>query len=126
MLKDIMESTYETEEWYELVFDDGHNNGFGFPANEAGDVLLELNKAALENYRYCMDHPEKFKRWNEVVKYSRRYRVPAKGTCSCGQEVVLINEYMGACECPNCGKWYNLFGQELLPPDQWDMSDDWN
>jgi hypothetical protein len=27
---------------------------------------------------------------------------------------------MGANECPHCGQWYNVFGQELLPPDQWE------
>lgn len=48
------------------------------------------------------------------------YKPPAYGTCHCGGTVELTDEYMGACECPNCGQWYNLFGQELLPPDMWE------
>ena len=51
------------------------------------------------------------------------YREPAHGICRCGEEVTLIDEYMGSCQCENCGQWYNLFGQELLPPNQWE--EDW-
>lgn len=31
---------------------------------------------------------------------------------------------MGACQCPKCGKWYNIFGQALLDPEFWE--DDYN
>ena len=33
MLKNYIPSKYKTITTYELVFDDGHNNGFGFPCN---------------------------------------------------------------------------------------------
>ena len=39
--------------------------------------------------------------------------------CRCGKDIQLFNQYLGASECPYCGQWHNLFGQELLPPDQW-------
>jgi hypothetical protein len=29
---------------------------------------------------------------------------------------------MGACQCENCGQWYNIFGQELIDPEYWE---DW-
>ncbi len=45
--------------------------------------------------------------------------------CRCGQDIQLFDQYLGASECPHCGQWHNLFGQELLPPDQWgDLGDD--
>lgn len=37
----------------------------------------------------------------------------------------LWDEYLGACECPNCGRWYNIMGQELNPPSTWRDGDDW-
>lgn len=48
-----------------------------------------------------------------------RERPCAIGECKCGAEVPLMDQYMGACECPGCGQWYNLSGQELLPPEEW-------
>ena len=119
MLKDFVRSEYRTEVEYELAFDDGANNGFGFPCDEHGNVSPDMPIPAQNNLAYCLEHPEKFERWNEVVKYERRVRIPAHGKCSCGREVHLYDAYLGACSC-ECGKWYNLFGQELLPPEQWE------
>ena len=48
------------------------------------------------------------------------YKEPAHGTCICGEEVSLWDQYYGACECPKCGRWYNLFGQELVAPEHWE------
>lgn len=31
----------------------------------------------------------------------------------------LLNGYC-ARECPHCGQWYNLFGQRLKHPDEWE------
>ncbi len=105
--------------FYELCFDDGHGNGCGFPCDANGNVS-GLIDAAKRNLEYCMAHPEKFRRWNKVVAYKQWYSEPARGTCSCGEEIILTDQYYGACECPSCGKWYNLFGQELQPPERWE------
>lgn len=112
-------STIEEEITYELTFDNGMYNGFGFPCDENGNVPKDLNEAARENLAYCLAHPEKFARYNKVVRFVRHVRVPARGTCRCGQEVELYNQYYGACQCPNCGQWYNTGGQELIPPKEW-------
>lgn len=129
MLKNLVPSEYKTYVEYELCFDDGENNGFGFPCDAQGNVDPNLMDAAKQNLAYCMANPEKFERWNKVVKYTRRVREPGHGTCSCGREVYLYDEYYGSCQC-ECGKWYNLFGQELLPPEQWEddpsVSDAWD
>ena len=119
MLKDIVRGGYETTEWYSLEFDDGHNNGFTFPCDEKGRVDPEMNPAAKENYSWCLKHPEKFARFSRITKHTQSWKEPDRGRCYCGNEVVLINEYYGACQCSKCGQWYNLTGMELLPPDEW-------
>lgn len=118
MLKNMTSRERKTIVRFELVFDDGHNCGFGFPCDESGN-LMNLNDDAKKNLEWCKAHPEKFVRVNEVVTIRQTYTEPAHGTCICGATVILENQYYGACQCPECGRWYNLFGQSLLSPDQW-------
>lgn len=120
MIKDFTPGEWKTDIFYELVWDDGHGNGFGFPCSADGEVEPLDNKDAQANLEYCRSHPEKFARAGFVEKYKNTYREPNRGTCSCGERIELWNEYYGACSCPKCGKWYNLFGQELLPPEDWE------
>lgn len=134
MLKNYTRSERKTSIEYELVFDDGANNGYGFPCDKDGNLLpapehpsIDHNKvdeARQRNLQYALAHPEKYVRFNKVVKYERSYREPPRGLCECGREIVLYNQYLGACEC-ECGRWYNLFGQELNPPSQWEEMEDW-
>ena len=126
MLKNIVESEHMEKTEYELEFlYPGENSGFGFDCDEHGNLLPDTNPAALENYHFCLAHPEKFEVFNHRRKHITRWREPAHGTCECGEEVYLVNEYMGACSCQNCGRWYNLFGQELNDPTTWADGDDW-
>ena len=48
------------------------------------------------------------------------YTQPAQGICECGHKIELIDQYMGACECPYCNRWHNMFGQQLLDPEYWE------
>ncbi len=119
---------YRPAEWmesteYNMVFDDGRCNGYCFPCDENGNVQFASDDA-LHNYNWCMEHPEKFERWHEIVVTTRRWQEPASGICGCGERIVLVPQYMGACDCPRCGRWYNLFGQELLPPREWEEDDE--
>lgn len=125
MLRDFKNATFETRYYYELCFDDGTNNGFCFPCDAEGNLLPGLSDCAIRNYNFCMEHPERFKRWNKVIKNSQRVKINASGICSCGEHIELQDQYMSACECPKCGRWYNLFGQELNPPKTWENGDDW-
>ena len=120
MLTEIKKGEYVTNVWYELAFDDGRNNGFAFPCDENGNVMLEDRPYARKNYEECLKHPERFVRFNKVTEHRQTYREPDEGICSCGNTVVLANQYMGACQCEKCGRWYNLFGQSLLPPEYWE------
>ena len=125
MIQNFQPSEWKTEIWHELVFDDGRGNGLCFPCDENGKPKIDGNEGAQINYAYALEHPEKYVRFNKVIKRERNYKEPAHGTCECGEEVELYNQYMGACECPNCGRWYNLFGQELNPVNTWRDGDDW-
>lgn len=81
MLKAYTPATYRTVTEYELVFDDGRNNGFGFPCDRDGKLLEseDKNRELHENLKFCLAHPEKFDRFNEVVEYRRRIREDARG-----------------------------------------------
>ena len=126
MIKDFKQGERVTITEYQIAFDDGYNNGFGFPCDKDGNPLtLDDNPAAKRNYEYCMAHPEEFVRHNEVVAFTRTYRENNSGICDCGNRIELYNSYLGACECPHCGRWYNTFGQELNPPETWSEGDDW-
>ena len=78
----------------------------------------------MKNLLWCLENPDKFKHFGEVRTNRKRVHDNAHGTCECGREVYLFNQYMGACEC-KCGRWYNLFGQELNDPTTWSEGDDW-
>lgn len=120
-----MINNYVPKKWYtiiqyEIAFDDGRGNGCGFPCDEHGNLLEGLTDAAIDNYKYCLDHPEKFVRFNKIIPRQFNTYDNARGTCDCGKEIELFNEFMGACQCEKCGQWYNLFGQKLLPPTAWE------
>ena len=126
MLKDIIRGEYITDISYALEYMFDANSGFSFPCDENGKLIppikgQPINPAALENLEWCRQHPEKFVRAGEVVVRRREWKEPDRGTCICGETVTLENQYYGACQCPKCGRWYNLFGQSLLPPEQWHM-----
>lgn len=124
MLKKYIPSHKVTEVRYEVNFFNHKDGGYGFPCDENGNINKEtMCKEAIQNYEYCLAHPEEFHVFNKIEKIESSYREPAHGICKCGEEVVLVDEYMGSCQCENCGQWYNLFGQELLPPSQWE--EDW-
>lgn len=126
MIKDYKAPWTETVTDYCLNFYSHSDGGYGFPCDEHGNVKKDdMQEIAVRNYEYCMANPDKFPyAWNEIEKRTRSYRNPASGTCHCGERINLYNDYMGACECPNCGQWYNLFGEELLPPKMWEENID--
>ena len=121
MIKNYVPAEHKTVVSYDLNFFYDEYSGVGFPCDADGNVLPFKNDDIRKNYEYCMAHPEKFKTFAKVTKYVNHYTEPAHGTCTCGTEVSLFDQYYGACQCPKCGQWYNLFGQSLLPPEQWEM-----
>lgn len=123
MIKNYKPSHWVTEKYYKLNFYVDSCGGCAFDCDENGNLTNELQR---KNYEYCMAHPEKYPyAFNEIEEIEREYKEPATGTCNCGEEIELYNEYMGACECPNCGQWWNLFGQELNTVETWASGEDW-
>lgn len=119
MLKNYVEETEVSREYYrEFTYLDGCG-GFSFPCDRDGKPAEDMNECAKANYAWAMAHPEQFSEYNEfrveVNRFTRRH-----GTCSCGTEVDLWDQYYGACQCPKCGQWYNLFGQSLVSPEYWE------
>ena len=110
---------------YRIEFTDADGNGCSFPCDENGNLLPFATDAAEKNYQNSLSHPEMFAIYNEFKTYRRTFTAPAVAKCHCGSNVTLENQYMSACECPECGRWYNLSGQELKPPKYWDDAYDY-
>ena len=120
MLRDYVAATVNEIVDYSICFyyKDDPGCGFSFACDKDGKPAPFANKAASDNYEWCLANPELFGTFNEVQKNRRRVKEPAHGRCTCGREVYLYDQYYGSCEC-ECGRWYNLFGQELYPPRMW-------
>lgn len=126
MLKIIRERSTHTEVEHYVEFTDEEGSGFSFPCDSNGNIqfnddIPELGRIQRDNYDAAVADKERFtKQYAEFV--TRRYTVTdnALGKCVCGETVELYDQYQGACSCPKCGQWYNLFGQELIDPEYWD------
>ena len=127
MIRDYKPSWSEEIEIYSLCFYRDRDGGLAFPCDENGNVdVNSLPDAAKDNYAFAMANPDKFPyAWNVVEKRVGTDRHPASGKCNCGRRINLTNDYLGACECPHCGQWWNLFGEELKPMRTWKNGDDW-
>ena len=127
-MKDFKHGEYVEQIEYRLCFYYEPGGGSAFPCDEHGNVQFDkMQEPAKRNYERCLEAgPEHFPvAFNEVERRVRRWREPNSGICNCGERIELYNEYLGACECPNCGQWWNLFGQELKPVEQWSKGEDW-
>ena len=120
MLKIIKERTPKTitECFIEFKYKDDPEAGFCFPAVAPGvPNFSSMTPEAKANYQACLTD----ERLTEAEFTTRKwtYINPAVGLCSCSREVILDSDYQGAVRC-ECGRWYNLFGQELLDPMYWE------
>lgn len=109
----------ETTTWYahEFRWKRDKYSGFGFDCDKDGN-MTNTNPAAIENYNACISGEYDVVD-NGVQERLSSWMEPAIGICDkCGKEVRLEGGYCGAVEC-ECGEWYNLFGQAILPPNQW-------
>ena len=126
MLEIIRERSTHTEVEYRIEFTDEEGCGYSFPCDQNGNVRFDEHDAEIarvqrEHYAEAMADKERFTcQYNEFV--TRKYTVVdnAVGRCVCGEEVELYDQYQGACSCPKCGQWYNIYGQELVDPEYWE------
>lgn len=116
---EVMKESYvETSVYFTFEFDrkDDPGSGFSFPCDEDGNINVS-NEGAAKNLEYCRKNAEDF--YKHIKKHEDHYRHGATGKCDCGEIFELMDQYMGACQCPKCGRWFNIFGQELKDPCVW-------
>lgn len=120
MLKIIRERMPRTaiKFYIEFFYKDDHGAGFCFPANRDGTPAYDkMCPEAKANYESCLTDDRLTE--PEFTTNTHTYIEPAVGKCICGREVILDTDYSGAVRC-ECGRWYNLFGQELRDPKYWE------
>jgi hypothetical protein len=115
-------SVYCQRFFHEFRWKDTPGAGFTFPCDKDGNVeLTEFNR---ENYEFCLTNTDEIINLG-VQDHSFWDREPAHGTCDCGRKVWLSydNGYGIGCDC---GRTYNLSGQELAPMSQWEERMDYD
>ena len=83
-----------------------------------GKEIRTLNQCTMCGWELDTDHSV----WDCPKCGSRRIEHQDYITCECGEEVCL-NRFGSTTECESCGKFYNSFGQELAPVNEWDEED---
>ena len=122
---EIIKDSWVEENIYftlDYIFREDPTGGLSFPCDKDGKIT-KLNPGAEENLKYAQEHPEIYD-GPRVIKHRSTYRHNPTIKCKCGKIFELSGFYYGACNCEKCGQWYNLFGQELLPPENWDWSNE--
>lgn len=99
-------------EWAEEL-----DSGFMFPCNQDGEIdFNEMEQVALDNYQKC-ENDEYEVVYQGLRRSVNSYWEPAIAECSCGHEVTLESNTN---VCEQCGSYYNMGGQELRDPRQWE------
>lgn len=118
MLKSIKPAHKEEVDWSVLEYQyiDLPSAGFIFDCVDGKPVFA--CKEAAQNYIWCREHPDLvIDKGIHSITY--QIQLPAATECECGEQFYLYDSYYGCCQCAKCGKWYNVWEQELNPPDQW-------
>ena len=124
MLKIIKEREPELIREYAIEFRylEDPDAGFSFPATPSGEPdFKKMTPEAKANYESCLTDTRLENRGFEVREWT--YVNPAVGKCSCGKEIILDSQFEGA-TCCECGRWYNVYGQELRSNWYEDRDDD--
>jgi len=114
----IRERKRMSAEYYthEFVWRHDRNAGFSFPCDENGKLPDDLNPAALENYKSCIDGTYDVINLG-IRRNVHRWTQPAIGICErCGEEVYL-DSFTNTCE--RCGADYDINGNMLAQRSQW-------
>lgn len=107
-------------EEFALRFDKvGHpGSGYSFPCDINGNFIEEQdNPHRKENFERVKNDPN-YTFWGVQI-YKHSYYEPGEGKCKCGRTVYLEPDYGHGIDC-DCGRIYNMSGQELAPRSQWD------
>lgn len=118
-MKILQDARWVEEKVYSIDFDlvEDPSSGYSFDADGPDFNPVFGNDIQKKNYRMCVENPETYDRVFRVRTH--RYREPAIGLCACGNKLLLVDRYRGACQC-DCGRWYNIYGQSLIDPEYWE------
>lgn len=117
-MKIISQRQHHEDVTYRLFFEDRENDGAGYSftcdkeGNVQQDLLGEFGKA---NLAKCRENKDNRFFSPDVCEQINRWVEPAVGECPCGCSVSL-DGFTNTCEC---GRDFNMSGQELAPRDQW-------
>ena len=93
---------------------------YSFPCEKNGTLIHDkFYDSWIENYHYCVSHPDEYEDMG-IITMKWEYTEPTHALCSCGREVFLSGD---TC-CGGCGQWYNMFGQPIKNPFEWDENCD--
>ena len=124
--KQVTETSYEMNYYRKLEGSgDEYDKNFcySYPCNEKGVIDKEsLCKEAAETYEIVSADDGYVPVFEKIV---HRYTEPAQAKCRGGNIFTVKDMFYGCCECDACGQWYNLFGQEVIPPDEQRRCYDW-
>ena len=120
--------THSRHETYTVYYRDfnfvGERSGYSFDCDEAGNFTPK-NACQKKNFEACLTGMVGGKKVEDQGVEARVHDcfVPAVGQCSCGAEVIL-DSFTNTCDC---GRDYNMSGQELAPREQWgeETGEDW-
>lgn len=137
MLKIISERHKESRTEYRLQFDvkgERAGNGFSFPLLSKDSDIIPVMETEYGSNQYVPCTEEECTWWKSYLSvkddrehYKEPYVAaqtwywtePAHAICECGTEILLEDDFLGTCQCPVCGQWYNMFGQEVLDPEEY-------
>ena len=103
-----------------IEFDINGGVCYSFPTKD-GINPEGLSPMAAESYARCKKGVETGEMEGPFYRNLQwKYTANAHGICECGKDIELYDQYLGACECPHCGRWHNMFGQELNEPAGWE------
>ena len=107
----------EVEHYIFYEYAEELDSGFMFPCNQDGVIdFNSMEQVALDNYEKC-ESGEYEVVYQGLRRSINRYSEPAIGKCSCGQEVALESNTN---QCESCHSYYNMGGQELRDPREWE------
>lgn len=90
--------------------------GYAFDCDQNGNVNeSKLSDCARGSLAECRANANGIYQPGRVEKFDRAVFEYAEGRCECG-EIVILDRFTNPCDC---GRDYNMFGQELAPRDQW-------
>lgn len=104
------------EKCLEYRFRNDPGTGFSFDWENEKPVFKVPE--AVRNYEWCLSHPEEVECIG-IITQQKSWQEPAIAKCECGETIFLLDHYFGCSQCPHCGRWHSLWGQEVNPPEEW-------